>query len=101
VGHVTVIVIVDPGVQLEVVKSKSPWGKAAGAPAGGLAGSPLTRMNCRTVNVHDGPPPVKLALIVPVPVADGAVYAVATGITGTVVEAAPVPVAFVAATEHV
>jgi hypothetical protein len=68
---------------------------------GGLAGSPLARMNCRTVNVHDGPPPVKVAVTVPVPVAEGAVYEFATGITGTLAEAGPVPYMFVAVTAQV
>jgi hypothetical protein len=65
-------VIVEPGVQPVSVNVKSPCGKIAGAvPAGGLAGLLVTGMNCGLLNVQPGPPPVKLAVIVPEPVADG------------------------------
>jgi hypothetical protein len=51
-GYVIVIVIVLPGVHPAVVKSNNPSGNTTpeGAlPAGGLAGSPVSGMNCEIV----------------------------------------------------
>jgi hypothetical protein len=64
---------VEPGVQPVVAKSNSPCGKtmpAGAVPAGGLAGSPVSGMNRALAKVHVGPPPVRPAVIVPVPVGD-------------------------------
>lgn len=75
VGYVTVTVMVEPGVQPVVVNANRPWGNVTpgGAlPAGGLAGSPVTGMNFAVAKVHVVPPPVKLAVMPPVPVGDGA-----------------------------
>ena len=57
-------------------------------------------MSCAAVKLHAAPPPVKLAVMVPVPVADGPVKLLNEGVTLTVAEAGPVPSAFVAVTEQ-
>jgi hypothetical protein len=67
-------VSVEAGVQPEVVKSKRPWGNATpegAVPAGGERGCPVTGMNSAFEYVHVAPPPVKLAVMVPEPVALG------------------------------
>jgi hypothetical protein len=74
-------VTVDPGVHEASEKVKRPCGKDAGDnPAGGLAGSPETGMNRGATSVQAGPPPVKLAVTLPVPVALAPVNVV-TGFT--------------------
>ena len=70
--------IVEPSAHEPSAKSKRPCGKTAGAGPGGLAGFPVTGMNWLVVKLQVGPPPVKLALIVPVPVGDGPVNVVTT-----------------------
>src|SRR5713226_1071773 len=68
-----VTVIVEPCVQPVVAKSNNPCGKASpsgAVPGCGLAGSPVTGMKRAVANVQVGPPPVKLAVIGPLPVAD-------------------------------
>jgi hypothetical protein len=67
---VIVIVIVEAAVHPLSVKSNRPCGKTAGAGPGGLAGFPVTGMNWLVVKLQVAPPPVKLAVIVPVPVGD-------------------------------
>ncbi len=102
-----VMLIVEPGVQPVVVKSNSPCGKltpAGAVPAGGLPASPSTLMYCAVPNTHEAPPPVKLAVIVPVPVAEGPakVGGGAAGVTEfDAAEAAPVPTPLVAVTLNV
>src|SRR5579862_8286389 len=98
--------ITPPGVQPVVVNRNSPCGKITpeGAlPAGGLAESPVTGISRATLNVQVGPPPVKLAVMVPVPVGDGPLNVVTTalGVTLTVADATLVPAEFVAVTEQV
>ena len=44
---------------------------AGALPVGGLPGLPATAMNCAVPKVQVVPPPVKLAVMVPLPVADG------------------------------
>jgi hypothetical protein len=57
---------------------------AGALPAGGAAGSPASAMKRAIENEHDAPPPVKLAVMLPEPVADGPVKLFTTV---TVVEA--------------
>src|SRR5471032_1288771 len=98
-----VMVMVLPGVQLPRLKSNNPCGKVtpAGAlPAGGLAALPVSGMNLAMVNVHPAPPPVKLAVMLPGPVGDGPVKLLFAGVTFACAEAAPLPIALVAVTEH-
>ena len=95
-------VTVEPCAQLPSAKSNSPCGNATSVrePAGGLAGSPLTGMKLLAVKVHPTPPPVNTAVMVPLPVGDGAVYdrATALGVTPIAVEGGPVPTVLVAVT---
>jgi hypothetical protein len=61
-------------------------------------------MNWLVVKLQVAPPPVKLAVMVPVPVGEGPennVTAGASGVTPTVPDATLVPIALVAVTEHV
>ena len=102
-GYAIVNVTVEPGVQLPSAKSNSPCGNTiAVEPAGGLAGSPVSEMKLRLVKVQFRPPPVKTALMVPLPVADGAIYdrTTALGVTLAGAEAGPLPTAFTAITEQ-
>jgi len=82
-------VIVDPAVQPVVVKSNSPCGNVT--PGGGGAGTALTATYWLTPYVHPAPPPVKLAVMFPVPVADGAVYVVTAGASSKTWKAASSP----------
>jgi hypothetical protein len=101
-GYTIVIVIVDPGVQPVRVKSNSPWGNviAPAGGAGGLAGSPERGMKLLVAKEHVRPPPVKIAVMVPLPVAEGAMYdrTTAAGVTLAAADAGPGPRAFVAVT---
>src|SRR5262245_55500788 len=62
---------VDPGVQLVSTKSNRPCGKAhwPGGGEGGEPTPPVTGMKTALVKPQAAPPPVKLAVAVPVPVA--------------------------------
>src|SRR6476469_5858747 len=97
-------VTVDAGVQFASAKSKRPCGKpTAGAePLGGLERSPSSAMKRLAVKVHVNPPPVKSAVIVPLPVAEGAVYGrtTAVGVTLAAAEGGPAPAALLAVTEQ-
>src|SRR5688572_17007186 len=77
---------VAPGVQLVVRKSKRPCGKPI-EPGGALGGMGMAPggepMNCGPEKEQVGPPPMKDAVMLPVPVPDGAV---------NVVTIAPAPV---------
>src|ERR1700686_5250880 len=79
-GQVMVMAIVPPGVQPPVVKLNNPWVKITPA-GGGPAALPVTGMSCAVVKVHAAPPPVKLAVTIPVPVADGAEKELKDGVT--------------------
>jgi hypothetical protein len=102
------MVMLDPATQPFTWKSKSPCGNTTpeGGATGGLAGSPVTGMK-RGVGTKVHPAlPVKLAVIVPVPVADGPENVVTVagpaGVTGfDGAEGAPVPTPLVAVTVKV
>jgi hypothetical protein len=68
---------------------------------GGTGGDPGgAPMNCGELNLHPAPPPVKLAVIVPLPVAEGPLNVLKLGVTAAVPDAGPVPAALVAVTEQ-
>src|ERR1700693_1704416 len=97
--------IVELGVHPVVRKSKSPWGKTMPGPGrvGGIGAAPGGGpMNCGVTKEQPAPPPVKLTVIVPVPVALGAEKFVTAGAIGVTLfdeaEAALVPTALVAVT---
>ena len=92
-----------PGVHPVVLKSNRPCGNVTpGTAVGGTGGDPGgAPMKAGVANVQPGPPPVKLAVIVPVPVADGPEKVFCVGVTVTVPDATLVPAGLVALTEHV
>src|SRR5688572_11444873 len=94
--------MVEPGVQPPRTNSNSPCGNSdpLGGGDGGLAGSPLSGMKLAAVKEHVGPPPVKTAAMVPLPVAEGAMYdrAMRAGVTLTAAEGGPWPSPLIAVT---
>jgi hypothetical protein len=101
-GYTMVKSTVEPTVQPPTAKSNRPCGNAIAPIGGGLAGSPLTGMKRLVVKEQVRPPPVKAAMIVPLPVADGPMKerTMLSGVTLTAVDAGPVPARFVALTEQ-
>src|SRR6187551_1828118 len=66
-----------------VVKEKRPCGNPIepGGPTGGIGEAPGGEpMNCGPEKEQVGPPPVKDAVMLPLPVADGPVYVVTTAV---------------------
>src|SRR5258706_5677217 len=73
-GYVTVKVSVEPAAQPTVLKVNRPCGN--NVPGAGVVGGTGVvpggaPMKAGALNVHPAPPPVKLAVMVPLPVADG------------------------------
>ena len=101
-GYTSVIVIVDPGVQPEASNAKRPCGNtmfSGAVPAGGDSGSPVTGTNAGfTENSQAPPPPVRVAVIVPVPVGLAPMYVKRPGVIANGAEFADVPTALRART---